>query len=62
MCRHLLAAFARVAQRQKLRRMVQMTIFRVIKFWIRKSDRALANMESIRRAAILDLLDKEQCL
>lgn len=38
-----------------------MTIFRLFKYWIRKSDRALANMESSRRAAILDLLDKEQC-
>lgn len=39
-----------------------MTIFRVIKYWIRRGDRALANMDASRRAAIMDLLDKEQCL
>lgn len=38
-----------------------MTIFRIIKLWIRRGDRALANMDASRRAAILDLLDKEQC-
>lgn len=38
-----------------------MTIFRLLKLWLRKSDRALANMDDSRRAAILNLLDKEQC-
>lgn len=38
-----------------------MRIFRLFKLWIYRTDKNLANMDSSRRAAILDLLDKEQC-
>ncbi len=39
-----------------------MRIFRLFKLWIYRTDKNLANMNQSRRAAILDLLDKEQCL
>nr|DAK88751.1 MAG TPA: hypothetical protein [Caudoviricetes sp.] len=39
-----------------------MTIFRLFKLWIYRTDKNFANMDQSRRAAILDLLDKEQCL
>lgn len=39
-----------------------MRIFRLFKLWIYRTDKNLADMNQSRRAAILDLLDKKQCL